>query len=163
MVLPWRTVATGGQADVAGIVAAGAPIARQALTASLRVPAIALLVTTALDLAVALISGEPAALKMAVVRAALGAGTGALGIIAGGKAGKLRQATGILSALTGLVMTGSMLYTAGSGLTTPGTLVPLIPSVIAQVSSLVVTVKMTFTALRGSPKPPAAPSWGPPA
>jgi hypothetical protein len=150
--LPWQTTTAGRPADIGALVAAGTPVAHMAVRASLRTPAIALLVTTLLDLAVALISGQPAALQMVAVRAVMGIGTAVLGMIAGNKSGKLRQATGLVSALTGLVMTGSMLYTARSGLTTPGTLVYLIPSVVTQVSSLVVTVKVAVVALRRQPR-----------
>ena len=139
--LPWQTIVAGETPDVRRLVAAGAPIAQRAVLASLKRPALALLVTTLLDLAVALVTARPGALKLVGLRAAMGVGTAVLGMIVGSKAGPLRQLTGAASMLTGLVQTGSMLFTAFSAAISPVGLLGLVPSIVSQASSLVMLVK----------------------
>jgi hypothetical protein len=85
---------------------------------------------------------------MVAVRAMLGLGTSAVAMIAGDKAGPLRTIAGVASGVTGVVQTGSMLWTAASGVMTPTTLLGIVPSVISQVSSLVVLVKTSIVSLR---------------
>lgn len=118
------------------------------MRASLRRPAVALFVTTLLDLAVALVSAQPAAVKMVAVRAVMGLGTSLLGIIAGNKAGPLRKLTGAVGAVTGVVQTISALLTAVAAATTPGSLLTILPSVVSQLSSLAVLVKTSVVGLR---------------
>ena len=149
--LPWQTFHTGQTPDVRSLVAAGAPLAQRAVVSSLRQPAIALLITAVLDLAIALISGQPAALQMAGLRAVLGIGTAVLGMVAGNKAGPLRKITGFASAGTGLVQLVSVLVTAVSGVMSPVRLLALVPSVISQLASLVMLAKTSITALRTRP------------
>ena len=146
--LPWQTIVAGETPDLRRLVAAGAPIAQRAVLASLRRPAIALLVTTLLDLAVALVTARPGALKLVGLRAAMGVGTAVLGMIVGNKAGPLRQVTGAASMLTGLVQTGSMLFTAFSAAISPVGLLALVPSIVSQASSLVMLVKTAVVSLK---------------
>ncbi|HEY5275537.1 MAG TPA: zinc ribbon domain-containing protein [Coriobacteriia bacterium] len=146
--LPWQTIVAGETPDMRRLIAAGAPIAQRAVLASLRRPAIALLVTTLLDLAVALVTAQPGALKLVGLRAAMGVGTAVLGMIVGNKAGPLRQVTGAASMLTGLVQTGSMLFTAFSAAISPAGLLGLVPSIVSQASSLVMLVKTAIVSLK---------------
>lgn len=147
LALPWQTIVAGESPDIRSLVSAGAPIAQRVVMASLRRPAIALLVTTLLDLTVALISGRPGALWMVGLRIAMGVGTAALGMIVGSKGGVLRKITGVASIVTGLVQTGSLLFTAFSGAISPAGLLGLIPSILTQASSLVMLVKTAIVSL----------------
>jgi hypothetical protein len=147
--MPWQTIATGEPFDIERFLAAGAmPAAQAAVRASLRTPAIAMLVTSALDLAVALISGQPAALKMVGLRFGMAAVTSVFAMVAGSKAGGLRKVAGVSSMLTGLVQLGSMLYTSFSAIANPATSLMLVPSVISQLSTLVMSVKTAIVGLR---------------
>jgi len=148
LTLPWQTIVAGEAPDVRRLVAAGAPIAQRAVMASLRRPALALLVTTTLDVVVALVSAQPGGLGLVVLRASMGAGTAVLGVIVGRKAGPLRKVTGAASFLTGLVQTGSMVFTAISAASSPGGLLGLVPSIVSQGSSLVMLVKTAAVSLR---------------
>jgi hypothetical protein len=148
LTLPWQTIVAGEAPDVRRLVTAGAPIAQRAVMASLRRPALALLVTTTLDLVVALLSAQPGGLGLVVLRASMGAGTAVLGVIVGRTAGPLRKVTGAASFLTGLVQTGSMVLTAISAASSPGGLLGLVPSIVSQGSSLVMLVKTAVVSLR---------------
>jgi hypothetical protein len=146
--LPWQTIVAGETPDVRRLVAAGAPLAQRAALASLRRPAIALLVTTLLDVFVALISPRPGAVTLVALRAVMGVGTAVLGMVVGRKAGALRQVTGAASILTGLVQTGSVLFTTFSAAISPAGLLGLIPTIVCQASSLVMLVKTAVVSLR---------------
>ena len=146
--LPWQTIVVGESPDIRRLVSAGAPIAQRAVVASLKRPALALLVTTLLDLTVALISGRPGALWMVGLRTAMGVGTAVLGMIVGSKGGALRQFTGAASIATGLVQTGSLLLTAFSAAISPVGVLGLIPSILTQASSLVMLVKTAMVSLK---------------
>lgn len=159
--LPWQTIVAGEAPDLGRLVAAGAPIAQRAVIASLRRPALALLATTLLDVVVSLVTARPGGLWLVAIRASMGAGTAVLGIVAGRKAGPLRKVTGAASFITGLVQTGSMIFTASSAASSPAGLVGLIPSIVSQASSLVMLVKTTVVSLTRSgrvrPGPQASP------
>jgi hypothetical protein len=146
--LPWQTIVAGETPDIRRLVVAGAPIAQGAVRSSLRSPAIALLVTTLLDVAVALVAGQPAALKLVGLRAAMGIGTAVLGMVVGSRAGRLRQLTGLASALTGLVQTGSILFMMFSSAVSPTGLLGLVPSLVTQLSALVMMVKTAAVSLK---------------
>ena len=161
--LPWHTVAGHPQPlDISRLISSGTPAAQAAVRATVRRPAIALLVTSVLDLGVALLSGQPAALRLVGVRFAMAAITAVLGIAAsrktGGKAGAspaatgarsgLRKATGVFSIATGVVQLGSMLWTSVSGIAHPASLLMLVPSIISQVSALVMSVKTAIVGLK---------------
>ena len=146
--LPWQTIVAGETPDISRLVSAGAPIAQRVVIASLRRPAIALLVTTLLDVFVALISPRPGSLTLVALRAAMGLGTAVLGMIVGRKSGALRQVTGAASVLTGLVQTGSVLFTTFSAAVSPAGLLGLIPTIVCQASSLVMLVKTAIVSLR---------------
>jgi hypothetical protein len=151
--LPWQTIVAGETPDIQKLVVAGAPIAQGAVRASLRRPAIALLVTTLLDVAVALVSGQPAALKLVGLRAAMGVGTAVLGMVVGSKAGRLRQLTGFASALTGLVQTGSILFMMFSRASSPTGWLGLVPSLVTQLSALAMMVKTAVVSLKRPDRP----------
>lgn len=146
--LPWQTITTGETPDVRGLIAAGAPIAQSVVRATLRTPAVALLVTTVLDVIVALVSGQPAALRMVGVRAVLGIATSAIGMIAGDKAGPLRRIAGVASIVTGLVQTGSVIWTAVGAPLTLASMLGLLPTIISQLSSLVMLAKTAIVSLK---------------
>ncbi len=146
--LPWQTIAAGEAPDVAGIVAAGSPLVQSAVRASIRQPAIALLVTSVLDLACALISGQPAALRMVGIRVGLSLVTAVLGMIAGSKPGPMRVVTGCFSIGSALVSTVSLGISVVAAATNPANLLPLLPTVVAQVSQLVMLVKTTIVSLK---------------
>jgi hypothetical protein len=151
--LPWQTIVAGETPDIRKLVVAGAPIAQGAVRASLRRPAIALLVTTLLDVAVALVSGQPAALKLVGLRAAMGVGTAVLGMVVGSRAGRLRQLTGFASALTGLVQTGSILFMMFSRASGPTGWLGLVPSLVTQLSALAMMVKTAVVSLKRPDRP----------
>ncbi len=159
--LPWQTITAGQTPDLRALIAAGAPLAQRAVLASLRRPAIALLVTTALDVTVALVTQQPGAMRTVWLRAAMGVATAVLGLIAGSKAGPLRQATGIASALTGVVQTGAMLVTLFSSALSPVRLLGTVPALISQASSLTMLVKTALVSFSGTKRRSPAPAENP--
>lgn len=148
MSLPWQTIAGNEPFDPKGFALAVAPAAQQAVRASLRRPAAALAITSALDLAVAYISGQPAAMQMALVRFGVAALTALLGMLAGSRGGPLAKLTGASSVVTALVQLVSFARTAFAGLSAPATLLPLLPSFVSQVSALVMAVKTAIAGFR---------------
>lgn len=149
--LPWQTVLAGQRPDVGAFLArAGASAASAAVRASLRRPAVALVVTTALDLAVAALAG-PAALQAAWPRALAGLVTSGLGIAAGSRGGWVRTLAGlagVVATLAGLGSVGSALLAAADAGADP---VTLLPQLVTMASSLVVAARTATLALRRKP------------
>jgi hypothetical protein len=150
LALPWQTFYTGQTPDTRALIAAGAPVAQRVVATTLRRPALALLVTTLLDATVAVLTGRPGAMWMIGLRVGMGLVTAVLGMAAGAKLGKMRQLTGIASTATGFVQIGSVLMTAFSGVVSPLRLLGLVPSIVAQLSSLVLLVKTAAVSLKRS-------------
>jgi hypothetical protein len=151
MSTPWTTV-VGGQANVGELAKRWAPSLIGLLPRpSLRIPALSLLFSVMLDLFAAFISGQPAAMQMAGIRAALGILTAVLGLIVGRRGGFLRHVTTGLSAITSLVMLvslGRLLFAAPSN---PAGWLPLIPTLVCQLASMVAVVKTIILTLKKHP------------
>jgi hypothetical protein len=148
--LPWQTVAGGQQPDIRGFLSAAAlPAAQGAIRASLKRPGLAMAVTTTLDLAVSGITrGWPGVLA-AIPRFALGGATALFSLITGSKGGPLRKLTGAVSGVTAVVQLGFTGYTLVAGVLGGTSALLLIPQVIAMLSSLVLAVRTTASALKG--------------
>ncbi len=149
--LPWQTVLAGQAPDVGAFLGrAGVSAASTAVRTSLRRPAWALVVTTALDLVVAALAG-PAALQAAWPRALVGLVTSGLGIAAGSRGGPVRTLAGLAGAVAALVGVGSVgltLLAAADGGADPAT---LLPQVVTMASSLAVAARTATLALRRKP------------
>lgn len=149
--LPWQTVLAGQRPDVGAFLArAGASAAAAAVRASLRRPALALAVTTALDVVVAALAG-PAALQAAWPRVLAGLVTSGLGVAAGSRGGLLRTLAGlagVVATLAGLGAVGSALLAAADAGADP---VTLLPQLVTMASSLAVAARTATLALRRKP------------
>lgn len=149
--LPWQTVLAGQRPDVGAFLArTGVSAASATVRTSLRRPALALIITTALDLVVATLTG-PAALQAASPRALAGLVTSGLGMAAGSRGGLLRTLAGLaglIATLVGLGSVGSALLTAAD---TGAGLVTLLPQVVTMGSSLAVAARSATLALRRNP------------
>lgn len=148
--LPWQTVAGGQQADIRAFLSAAAlPAAQGAIRASLKRPGLAMAVTATLDLAVSGISGGSGALVAAIPRFALGGATALFSLVTGSKGGPLRTITGAVGGVTAVVQLGFTGYTLVTGVLGGASALLLIPQAMAMLSSLVMAVKTTVTALKG--------------
>jgi hypothetical protein len=148
MSTPWSAV-VGGQADVGQLAKRWVPTLVAALPRpSLRVPALSLLFSVSLDLFAAFISGQPAALQMAGIRALLGIATALLGLLAGRRGGFLRYATTAMSAVTSLVMLTSLGRVLLAAPSNPAGWLPLIPTIVCQIASMVALVKTIMLAVK---------------
>ncbi|MDZ4168282.1 MAG: hypothetical protein U1E26_01315 [Coriobacteriia bacterium] len=147
--LPWQTVIAGETPDLRAMLASAAvPTARRAVQSSLRKPGLRLAATTALDLAVAALSGGSSAVAAAVPRVLAGALTATLALITGSKGGALRTVTGLVALGTALVQAGSLLFTLIGGLVGGEALLSLVPMGVATASALTMAVKTASVALR---------------
>jgi hypothetical protein len=148
---PWTTMA-GGQADIGELAKRLAPsLVGMLPRPSLRIPALSLLFSVTLDLFAAFVSGQPAAMQMAGVRAGLGVLTALLGLMVGSRAGFMRHVTTGLSAITSAVMLVSVgrLLIAAPG--NPSGWLPLLPTLVCQIASMVAVVKTIILALKKHP------------
>lgn len=147
--LPWQTISRGQTADVAGIARAAAP-SLLALTPrpNLRRPAAGLAVTVVMDVVIALLSGGAVNVPMLVMRVVSGAATAVFGMVAGRGGGRLRALTGFTSIVTGVVQLVSLGVAAFGARSDPGSLVTLIPSLVAVASGLVLAVSTAIAGLR---------------
>ncbi len=146
--LPWQTITTGEPVNVRAMLSAGSPLLQSAIRSSIRRPAIALLLTSLLDLAVALLSGQPAALRMVGIRVGMAAATSVVGIMAAGRGGALLKVTGWMSVLSAVVGLVSLLVTLWVGLANPVSILPLLPSLVSQAASLFLLLKTALIGLR---------------
>lgn len=147
--LPWQTVAGGIPPDIRAFLSMAAlPGAQRAIRASLKRPGLALAVTTALDLAVAAITGGTGALYKAIPRFVLGGSTSLLSLVTGSKGGQLRKVTGALAAVTTLAQLGFALYTLIAGIGHDTSALVLVPQLVTMTSSLVMAVKTAIVAFR---------------
>lgn len=140
--LPWQTVVGTQSPDLGAFLRqAGAPVAQTIVRRSVRKPALALMFTTFIDIVVAFISGQPAALSLMLPRLLTGTGTGLLGLLVGKKQGPFRKLVGIGSIFT----TGMQLFTAGAMLIAAvsgnAPFLTLLPSLISTTSVVVVAIK----------------------
>jgi len=149
LTLPWQVISTGQSVDVRGLAKAAAPsLLAMAPRPNLRWPAAGIAVTLAMDLGTALVSGGAVNVPMLLVRLASGSGTAVLGLIAGPKAGGIRKLTGLGSLVFGAVQLVSLLVAAYQAIATPVTLLTLLPSIIAVVSGLVLSVSTAIAGLK---------------
>ena len=144
---PWTTVVGAGRLDLSALASGFAPLAQSAVHASVRAPAVALILTSLIELGVALASGQPAAMRLVAVRAAISVTTGVLGVVVGRRGGALRSVFGVLAIATALVQGFSVAITAvaASGM---GSVWVLLPSLVAQLSSLVLAIRSAIGGLR---------------
>ena len=145
---PWTTL-VAGHGDLGDLAKRWAPTLVGILPRpSLRIPALSLLLSVSLDLFAAFISGQPAAMQMAGLRAGLGVVTALFGLIVGRRGGFLRYITTGLSAITSLVMlvsVGRLLFSAPGN---PAGWLPLLPTLVCQIASMVAVVKTILLALK---------------
>ncbi len=147
--LPWQTVIAGQTPDLRAMLAsAAAPAVRHAVQSSLRRPGLALAATTALDLAVAGLSGGSSAVAAAVPRVVAGSLTAILSLITGSKGGALRTVTGLVSLVTALVQVGSLVVTLVGGVRGGAPLMSVVPMAVATASALIMAIKTASVALR---------------
>lgn len=147
--LPWQTIIAGETPDLRAMLAtAAAPAARKVVQSSLRKPGLALAATTALDLAVAALSGGSGAVAAAAPRVVAGALTAILSLITGSRGGALRTVTGIVALVTTLVQAGSLLITLIGGVRGGAPLMTVVPMAVATGSALIMAVKTASVALR---------------
>lgn len=147
--LPWQTIVTGQSVDVQGMLRAAAPsLLAMAPRPNLRKPALAIAFTVVMDVGIALVSGGAVNVPMLLMRVVTGAGTAVLGAITGGKGGGLRKVTGLVSVVFGVVQLVSLLVAAYQAIATPTTLLALLPSIVAVVSGLVLSVSTAIAGFR---------------
>lgn len=146
---PWQTIVAGDASALGDYARRWAPMLVGALgRPNLRVPARALLLTVTLDVVVAIMSGQPAALKALGWRLFFGLGTAFWGLVAGRKRGFASKLTQLLS----LVTSGFQVVSVVRGLIAlfagPVALLPMLSSLLVQVASLVALVKTFLFARR---------------
>lgn len=127
---------------------AGAPVAQQIVRRSVRKPAVALMITTLLDLFVGWVMGQPAALAAAGLRLATGVGTGLLGLIVGKRGGFFRVLVGIGSLATTVVQGYAALSLLIAAVARQAPLLQLIPPLVSTASVLFVAVRMAIVTFR---------------
>lgn len=147
--LPWQVISTGQAVDVRGLARAAAPsLLAMAPRPNLRWPAAGIAVTLAMDVGTALVSGGAVNVPMLLMRLVSGSGTALLGMIAGPKAGGIRKLTALGSLVFGAVQLVSLLVAAYQAIATPVTLLVLLPSIVAVVSGLVLSVSTAIAGFR---------------
>lgn len=147
--LPWQTITSGQAIDAGGLAAAAAPsLLAIAPRPNLRFPAAGIAVTVVMDVGIALLSGGAVNVPMLAFRILSGLGTSALGMIAGRGGGALRSLTGAASIVYGVVQLVSLMAAAYAAIATPVTLLTLLPSIIAVLSGLVLSVSTAIAGFR---------------
>ncbi|HEX9094097.1 MAG TPA: zinc ribbon domain-containing protein [Coriobacteriia bacterium] len=147
--LPWQTITTGQPIDVAGLARAAAPsLLAMAPKPNLRWPAAGIAVTVVMDVIIALVSGGAVNVPMLVFRVLSGLGTSVLGAIAGKGGGVLRKLTGAASIVYALVQFVSLVVGAFGALKSPASLLMIVPSIVAVLSGLVLSVSTAVAGLR---------------
>lgn len=146
--LPWQTIVAGQRPDLRPMIAQASMQAGQAAVGkSLRNPAIALAVTTVLNLVVAVIFAGVGGLVGTLPRLILGLGTATFGMIVGRSGGPGRRWAGVASILTAIVQTLSMVVTLVAGATSGAPVVATLSMVVSIAASLAMAVKMAVVAL----------------
>ena len=149
MALPWQTITTGQQVDVAGLAKAAAPsLLAMAPRPNLRWPAAGIAVTVVMDIVIAMVSGGAVNVPMLVFRVLSGLGTSVLGAIAGKGGGILRKLTGASSIVFGVIQLVSLAVGAFGALSNPASLLMIVPSLVAVVSGLVLSVSTAIAGFR---------------
>lgn len=147
--LPWQTIVSGQAIDARGIAAAAAPtLLAVAPRPNLRFPAAGIAVTVVIDVAIALLSGGAVNVPMLAFRVLSGLGTSVLGMVAGKGGGVLRTLTGAASVVYGVVQLVSLAVGAFGALSNPASLLVLIPSFIAVLSGLVLSISTAIAGFR---------------
>ena len=147
--LPWQTIVAGETPDLRAMLSRVAmPGARTLVQRSLKKPGLAMAVTTALDLAVAGLSGGGSALAGALPRVLAGGTTALLSLITGSKGGALRSITGVVSLGTALVQVVSLGVTLIGGLRTGMPALSMLSMAVAMASALTMAIKTASVALR---------------
>lgn len=149
--LPWQTIVAGETPDLRDMLShAAIPGARTLAQRSLKKPGLAMAVTTALDLAVAGLSGG-GALAGAIPRVLAGGITALLSLITGSKGGSLRNITGFVSLGTALVQVVSLVITLVNSVRTGMPIISTLSMVITIASALTMAIKTASVALRRRP------------
>lgn len=147
--LPWTTVRGSSPIDTRELLSRALPALAATLPRpNLRIPALSILVTLGMDLGISLLRGGPIAWPLLATRLVTGLATSALGLVAGGKAGMARKLTGIASVVFGVVQLVSLVSGALAVARTPVQLLPLLPSLVAVISGLVLSVSTAVGAWR---------------
>ena len=147
--LPWQTIVAGETPDLRGMLSGVAvPGARTLMQRSLKKPGLAMAVTTALDLAVAGLSGGGSAIAGALPRVLAGGTTALLSLITGLKGGAFRSVTGFVSIGTALVQVVSLGVTLVGGVRSGIPVLSMLSMMIAIASALTMAVKTASMALR---------------
>lgn len=147
--LPWTTVRGSAPIDTRELLSRALPALATTLPRpNLRIPALSILVTLAMDVGIALLRGGPIGWPLLATRLVTGLATSAFGLVAGGKAGMARKLTGIASVVFGVVQLVSLASGALAVARTPIQLLPLLPSLVAVVSGLVLSVSTAVGAWR---------------
>lgn|GEM_PF-6594874 len=147
--LPWTTIRGQQPLDAREMAEAAAPALLAALPRpNLRWPAVSILVTLASDVAIVLLRGGPIAWPMLALRLVTGLATSLLGLAAGAGGGLVRKLTGIASVAFGVAQLVSLLAGAWALIATPAQLLPLLLSLVAIISGLVLSVSTAVGAWR---------------
>ncbi len=102
-----------------------------------------------MDVVIALLSGGAVNVPMLAMRVLSGAATSVLGMVAGAGGGRLRALTGVASVVTGAVQIVSLGVAAFGARSDPGSLVTLIPSLVAVASGFVLSISTAIAGFRG--------------
>jgi hypothetical protein len=147
--LGWQSVVKGQPPDMAQFLArAGAPVAQQIVRRSVRIPALALILTTLLDLFVAWVTGQPSAMAAAGLRFATGMGTGLLGLIVGKRGGFFRVLVGVGSLATTALQAYNAISMLIAAIARQAPLLQLIPSLVSTAAVIFVAARMAWMTFR---------------
>jgi len=147
--LPWQTITAGQPVDSAGVLTLAAPLlAQMRPRPNLRVPALGIVVPLVMDIAITLLMGGPISVPALGLRLLSGSSTALLGGIAGKGGGTVRKLTAISSVIYGLIQLVSLRGAMWTALATPAQLLPLLPSIIAVLAGLVLSVTTVVGAMR---------------
>lgn len=138
---PWQTIVAGDASSLGEYAKRWAPSLVTALPRpNLRVPARTLLFTVTLEIVIALLSGQPPAFNALGWRALMGFGTAFWGMIAGRGKGFSRKMTVVMSAVTVVVQIVALVRGV-AGIVDGAAFLPMLPSLVVQIASLVATAK----------------------
>jgi len=147
--LPWTTVRGSTPLDTRELLSRALPALAATLPRpNLRIPALSILVTLAMDVGIALLRGGPIAWPLLATRLVTGLATSAFGLVAGGKSGTARKLAGVASVIFGVVQLVSLASGALAVARTPMQLLPLLPSLVTVISGLVLSVSTAVGAWR---------------
>ncbi len=115
---------------------------------NLRIPAIGIVVTVLMDVAITLLMGGPISVPALGLRVLTGSSTALLGGISGKGSGALRTLTAVASVVYGVVQLVSLGMAAWAALATPAQLLTLLPSIIAVFAGLALSITTALGAMK---------------